>query len=292
MGTMGTRRDADASAAPVGVFDSGVGGLTILTELLRELPDERFIYFGDTGNCPYGVRPREEIQRLSIAAARFLLDHGAKAIVVACNTASVSAVDELRATFPHIRFVVVVPAVKPAANRTQTRRIGVAATEASANGHYLRDLVAQFARGVDVTAIGCPRLVQMVEAGTLDGPEAEAAVRECIQPMLDKGIDELVLGCTHFPALRAVFERVAGPGIEIIDSGSAIALQTRRVLTAEGLLANPHGRAATEARPLRASDEFWASGDARHFEQVASAILGMPVTARLAPDMVLPSVPA
>src|SRR5581483_12475284 len=131
---------AGASDAPVGVFDSGVGGLTILAELRRELPDEHFIYFGDTGNCPYGVRPVAEIQELSRNAARFLLARGAKMIVVACNTASVSARTNLRESFPDVRFVVVVPAIKPAAERTKVGVVGIASTEASARGDYLKRL--------------------------------------------------------------------------------------------------------------------------------------------------------
>ena len=166
----------DISNAPVGVFDSGVGGLTVLRDLLRELPAERFVYFGDTGNCPYGVRTEEDIQALAIAGARLLLERGAKIIVVACNTASVSALRELRAAFT-IPFVGVVPAVKPAAERTRVRRVGVAATEASAKGDYLKRLIREHANGVEVLAAGCPRLVTLAEAGVLDGPEAEAAVR-------------------------------------------------------------------------------------------------------------------
>src|SRR5690242_2594334 len=133
------RLGSDGQQAPVGDFDSGVGGITILHELLRELPNERFVYFGDTGNCPYGVRSEREIQELSIAGARLLLDHGAKIIVVACNTASVSALKELREAFT-IPFVGVVPAVKPAAAHTRVGRVGVAATEASARGDYLKRL--------------------------------------------------------------------------------------------------------------------------------------------------------
>src|SRR5689334_16908549 len=180
------------NAAPVGVFDSGVGGLTILRDLLRELPSERFVYFGDTGNCPYGVREEEEIQRLALAGARLLLEQGAKIIVVACNTASVSALAELRAAYT-VPFVGVVPAVKPAAERTRVGKVGIASTEASARGTYLKRLIADHANGVRVFAQGCPDLVTLAEAGTLDGPEAEAAVRAYVQPMLDAGIDQLVL---------------------------------------------------------------------------------------------------
>lgn len=279
---------APSANGPVGVFDSGVGGLTILSDLLRELPAERFLYVGDTGNCPYGVRPQAEIQELSIAAGRFLIEHGAKIIVVACNTASVSALAELRERLPQIKFVGVVPAVKPAAERTRAGVVGVAATEASANGSFLKELIRQHANGVRVLAVGCPSLVTLAEAGVLDGPEAETAVRGYIEPMLREGIDKLVLGCTHFPAMRAIFEEIAGPDIEVIDSGAAVALQTRRVLTRERLLSPADGGPASTSRALRPDDEFWCSGDPRHFERVARAILHQPVTARmsheLAPD--------
>lgn len=270
---------------PVGVFDSGVGGLTILSDLLRELPAERFLYLGDTGNCPYGPRPQAEIQDLSIAAARFLIDHGAKVIVVACNTASVSGLAYLRERLPAIKFVGVVPAVKPAAERTHAGVVGVVATDASAKGDFLKDLIRQHAGGVRVLTVGCPTLVTLAEAGFLDGPRAETAVREYIEPMLREGIDKLVLGCTHFPAMRAVFERVAGPMVEVIDSGAAVALQTRRVLTREHLLNPADNGPATEPRALRPDDELWCSGDPAQFERVAQTILRQPITARLAREL-------
>ena len=276
--------------APIGVFDSGVGGLTILKELLRELPDERFIYFGDTGNCPYGVRPVAEIQQLSRNAARFLIARGAKIIVVACNTASVSALADLRATF-ELPFVGVVPAIKPAAALTHTGRVGIAATEASARGDYLRQLIADHASGVDVHAVGCPRLVLLAEAGILGGPEAESAIREYVSPMLTAGIDVLVLGCTHFPAMHGAFERVIGPDVTIIDSGAAIARQTRRVLTARGWLA-ARGNATSVPRKLADGDSLWCSGATDQFARVAEAILGMPVEVHGAPEMVSSSLRA
>jgi glutamate racemase len=272
-------------AAPIGVFDSGVGGLTILRELLRELPDERYVYFGDTGNCPYGVRTEEEIQALSIAAARFLLERGAKIIVVACNTASVSALAALREASA-TPFVGVVPAVKPAAARTRVKRVGVAATEASASGGYLQRLIREHADGVEVLPVGCPRLVTLIEAGALDGPEVETTVREYIQPLLDRGIDTLVLGCTHFPAIRPVIERVVGPEVAVIDSGAAIARQTRRVLTEHGWLATER-QSLAEPRALSSGDEFWHSGDQAQFERVASVLMGEPMTARRAPIAVV-----
>jgi glutamate racemase len=273
-----------AANGPIGVFDSGVGGLTILRELLRELPDERYVYFGDTGNCPYGVRTEEEIQALSVAAANFLLEREAKIIVVACNTASVSALAALRRAFD-TPFVGVVPAVKPAAEQTRTKRVGVASTEASAKGGYLQRLIRDHAGGVEVLPVGCPRLVTLAEEGKLDGPEVEGSVRGYIQPLLDCGIDILVLGCTHFPAMRPVFERVAGPAVAVIDSGAAIARQTRRVLTERGWLASERPALETP-RPL-SSDEFWHSGDQEQFERVASVLMGEPITAQRAPVAVM-----
>lgn len=269
---------------PIGVFDSGVGGLTILRDLLRELPAERYVFYGDNGNCPYGVRSEGEIQRLSLNAAKFLIERGAKIIVVACNTASVSALKELRAAYD-VPFVGVVPAVKPAAERTRTGVIGVLATEAAAQGPYLKKLVEDFASDKRVLSTGCPLLVTLVEAGTLDGPEAEEAIRGCVGPMLAEGIDELVLGCTHFPALRATFEREAGPGVEVIDSGSAVARQARRVLEERCSVARPHAPPADEPRPPSPRDEFWTSGDAAAFGRIAGAILGHPVKARHAAGM-------
>jgi glutamate racemase len=275
-----------ANQAPIGVFDSGVGGLTVLAELLRELPDERFIYYGDTANCPYGQRTEDDVRALAANAARFLIDRGAKLIVVACNSAAVAARETLRATFD-VPFVVVVPAVKPAAAATRSGVVGVASTEVSARSHYLQTLIEEHANGARVLAVGCPRLVELAEAGQLDGPAVEATIRDYVAPMLAAGIDQLVLGCTHFPAMRAAFERVAGPGVAVIDSGAAIARRARVVLGERGALASDRLALAAPRSPS-ASDEFWCSGAAAHFSAVASAILGHPVVARHAPGMARP----
>ncbi|MDE3231394.1 MAG: glutamate racemase [Chloroflexota bacterium] len=284
----GTPRPATVQptpAGPVGVFDSGVGGLTVLRDLLRELPDERYSYFGDTGNCPYGVRPESEITQLSLNGAAFLLGRGAKIIVVACNTASSAAIGALRAAFPQVKFVAVVPAVKPAAAMTRTGHVAIAATTSAAHSAYLRGLIQQFAQGVEVYPVGCQRLVALAEDGQLDGPEVEREIRRDIEPLLAKGIDVLALGCTHFPAMRPVFERVVGPDVRVIDSGAAVARQTRRVLTAQGLLATPGSGPAAEPRPPRPDDEFWRSGPNPAFERVAGLLLGAPVEGRYAPEM-------
>ncbi len=163
-----------ALQTPVGIFDSGVGGLTILRELLRELPSERYVYFGDTGNCPYGVRPQEEITQLSLNAAAFLLDRGAKLIVVACNTASSAAIHVLRKTYPQTKFIAVVPAVKPAAAMTHTGRVAVAATNSSAQSDYLRGLITQFANGAEVYSGWLPAAGRAGRRGSARWPRGRA----------------------------------------------------------------------------------------------------------------------
>ncbi len=260
------------SRQPVGVFDSGIGGLTILRELLATLPDEHFVYFGDDANCPYGPRPAYEVRALALAAARWLVDREAKAIVVACNSASVTARDVLRATFPDTPIVVVVPAVKPAAAMTTSGKIILAATDRSINDHFTHGLIDQFATGTTVFSVACPGLVELVERGELDGPAAEAVITRYFRPALAEGADVVVLGCTHFPALRASVQRVVGPTVQVIDSGAAVARQTRRVLTDRALLA-PVGSPTAGA-------EYWTSGDPDHFAAIATIVLGRPVSAR------------
>ena len=222
--------------APIGVFDSGVGGLTILSALRKELPQENYIYFGDTANCPYGMRSDAEIIELSIQASHFLIEQGVKLIVVACNTASQAALNSLRATFPSIRFVGVVPAVKPAARATKKGRIGIAATNQAAKAIYLQQLIDEFAGGIQAFAVGCPELVTLVEQGEIDGLAVEETVKKALNPILREDVDVIVLGCTHFPILRPVIEHVTFHKIHVIDSSNAVARRTHYVLDAEGLI--------------------------------------------------------
>ena len=263
--------------APIGVFDSGAGGLTILADLRAELPHEHFIYIGDTANCPYGVRSDEEITALTLECCRFLIKRGVKLIIIACNTASQAALSTLRATLHPLPFIGVVPAVKPAARLTRNGRIGIAATNQAARAIYLRQLIDEFAGGIEAFAVGCPDLVTLVEHGQFEGPEVEATVRQALQPVLTADIDVLVLGCTHFPALRIVIERVAGPKVQVIDSGQAIARRTRSVLQAESMFAP-----ATLLGDGGGILEIWSSGNPVAFSQIATHILGLPVQARQA----------
>ena len=263
------------AAAPIGVFDSGAGGLTILSTLRQELPQEHYIYFGDTAHCPYGVRSDTDIIDLSTKISRYLIDRGVKLIVVACNTATQAAITTLRATFPLMPFIGVVPAVKPAARATQKGRFGIAATNQAAKALYLRQLIDEFAEGIYACAVGCPELVALVERGELDGPVVEETVRHALQPLLEQDVDIIVLGCTHFPALRSVIERVAGNQVQIIDSGAAIARRTRAVLDAEGLI-----QTAGLDRPGCGELEVICSGDSQAFSNVASKIAGYSIVAQ------------
>lgn len=278
----------DESQRPIGVFDSGAGGLTILAALRQELPHERYIYFADTAHCPYGTRTEANIAALSVEISRFLIDQGVKIIVVACNTASQAALATLRATFPSTPFVGVVPAVKPAARLTRNGRIAIAATNQAARATYLRQLIDEFAGGIQSFAIGCPELVTLVEDGQFDGPQVQEAVQHCLEPVLSENVDVIVLGCTHFPALRPVIERVAGPRVQIIDSGTAIARRTHYVLDTEEMTAPPtqdlpSAVGAQFIAPASLTDEqlvVCCSGDPAKFSKVASKLLGYPVIAR------------
>jgi glutamate racemase len=263
--------------APIGVFDSGAGGLTILTALRQELPYENYIYFGDTAHCPYGARSNGEIIELSIQACHFLIKQGVKLIVVACNTASQAALNSLRATFTSIRFVGVVPAVKPAARATKKGRIGIVATNQAAKALYLQQLIDEFAGGIQAYAVGCPELVTLVEKGELDGPAVEETVKQALQPIIREDVDVIVLGCTHFPALRGVIERVTAHRIHIIDSGTAVARRTHYVLDAEGLIQANNSNFAHLGNL-----QVWCSGDADVFSNVANKLLGYSISTRQA----------
>src|SRR6266700_412246 len=242
--------------APIGVFDSGAGGLTILSALRQELPYENYIYFGDTAHCPYGTRSDTEIIELSIQICRFLIEQGVKLIVVACNTASQAALNSLRATFTSIRFVGVVQAAKAI---------------------YLQQLIDEFAGGIQAYAVGCPELVTLVEQGEIDGLAVEESVKQALLPILREDVDVIVLGCTHFPALRPVIERVTNHKIHIIDSGTAVARRTHYVLDTEGLI-QPDNSNDAHVGNLK----VWCSGDAEVFSNVANKLSGYSINAHQA----------
>lgn len=230
--------------APIGVFDSGVGGLSVVEELRRALPHEAILYLADTAHCPYGARSLDEIAGLSAACAGWLRSRGAKVVVVACNTASAAALPRLRAgAGPDWPVVGLVPAVKPAVAHTRSGRVGVLATPGTLRGSLLADVIARFAtpRGVQVLTAVSPLLVPLVEAGALDGAPTREAVAAAVDPLVVAGADVLVLGCTHYPFLRPLIHSLYGEGLLVLDSGAGVAQQTARVLAERGLL-NPAPR--------------------------------------------------
>lgn len=216
----------------IGIFDSGVGGLSVLRAVHARLPEQPFLYVADQAHVPYGFRPLQEVRAFSHAIAAYLISRGAQVIVVACNTASAAALHPLRRAFPAVPFVGMEPALKPAVEHTHTRVVGVLATPATFQGQLYASLVDRFAGGVTLLQDACPGLVARIEAGDWDGSETRAILARAIHPMLERGLDELVLGCTHYPFVRPLIEEIAGPGVEIIDPAPAVARQVERVLPA------------------------------------------------------------
>jgi glutamate racemase len=222
-------------SAPIGVFDSGVGGISVLREVQRLLPREQLIYYADSGHCPYGGKPREAIIARASAITELLLARDAKLIVVACNTATIAAVEHLRATYP-VSFVGMEPAVKPAAELTRSGVVGVLATGAALAGEKFHKLLAAHGNGVRVITQPCPGLVECVERGDLAGAEPRRLLQQYTAPLLAAGADTLVLGCTHYPFLRPLLGELVGPDVALLDTGAAVARQTRRVLERDGQL--------------------------------------------------------
>lgn len=211
----------------IGVFDSGVGGLSVLTEIRRQLPDADLIYVADRGRAPYGPLTLSEVEAISIDIASWLVERGATCLVVACNTASAAALDSLRARYPNLPVVGMEPAVKPAALATRSGKVAVLATAATFQGRLFESVVTRFGAGVEVLTRACPEWVQLVEEGVVDGERADSAVREVVEPIEDQGADTIVLACTHFSFLTPAIERVSSLGV--LDPSAAVARQTARV---------------------------------------------------------------
>jgi glutamate racemase len=247
------------SSAPIGVFDSGVGGLSVLREIRRELPAEDLIYVADSGYAPYGDRPEDYVRGRAIAIMEFLRSQNVKAVVVACNTATGIAVDALRARYSE-PIVAIEPAVKPAAAQTRSRVVGVLATTQTLKGQKFAKLVSTHAGDVEVLTQACPGLVEQVERGALTGASTRSLVEQYLRPLLDKGADTIVLGCTHYPFISDVIRDVAGPSVNLIDSAGPVARELRRRLQVNGLLAS-ESRVGTET--------FWTTGSPA---QVAAVI--------------------
>lgn len=253
------------SNSPVGIFDSGVGGISVLRAIREQMPEESISYFGDQGHVPYGSRSMEQIQRFSEAITHFLLEHGAKIIVVACNTASAAALKYLRERFPRVQFVGMEPAVKPAAERTQTGKVGVLATPATFQGALYASVVERFANGVELFQDTCPGLVQQIEQGKLNGQETRRILEDALQPMLEKNIDTVVLGCTHYPFVIPLIQQIVGESVRVIDPAPAVAKQTGRLLEERGMRKKSGSKG-----PIR----FFTSGNPEALKSLLPLLLG------------------
>lgn len=266
-----------AREGPIGIFDSGVGGLSVVRPLRELAVQENLLYLADQAHVPYGARSEGEIQAYSAAIARFLLDQGAKIIVVACNTASAAALTYLRETFPGVSFVGMEPAVKPAARATRSGVVGVLATPGTFASPRYASLMARFAGGVTVLEDPCAGLVPLIESGALSAPQTAELLTRILRPMLAAGADTLVLGCTHYPFVRPLIERIVSreapeTEVHIVDPAPAVARQTLRVLAEQGLLAEP-------GRP--GAIRLFSSGDGQLLAKLAGSLFGqaLPVTA-------------
>ena len=254
-----------ANRQSIGVFDSGIGGLSVLREIVAQLPHEDVIYFADSGHVPYGDREAHEIRTFANEITAYLQDHGAAIIVIACNTASAVALYSLREQFD-IPIVGMEPAVKPAAEHTSSQHIGVIATRATFQGELFAGLVERFAKETRIHTQVCPELVQQVERGKENDLETEAILRAYLGPMIEAGIDSLVLGCTHYAFLRPTIERVVGPDVSIIDPAPAVARQTGRIL---GQLGTRRSEGVGQVR-------YITSGDPAALKAQVHRLVGIP----------------
>ena len=225
----------------IAIFDSGVGGISVLRHLVRILPGERFIYYGDSANAPYGSRSTQEVRALTLAAVdKLLAEYPLKALVIACNTATAAAVNDVRAAHPELIVVGIEPALKVAADHFPGGRVGVLATEVTLREEKFDTLLHRFDENVTISKIPAPGLVELVEHGKVDAPETEALLRKVLGPYLGK-LDAVVLGCTHYPFARNAIRRVLGDDVVLLDGGEGTARETRRRLEQAGLLENGGG---------------------------------------------------
>lgn len=225
----------------IGVFDSGVGGLWILKHLQAKLPEYNYIFFADQGHVPYGGRQMEEIKSFSKEISRFLINKNCQIIVIACNTASAASLKYLREKFPEVFFIGMEPAIKPAVEITHTGRVGVLATPATFQGELYNSVVERFAQDVEIFKDNCPGLVEQIEKGELEDPETRSILEKAILPMLEKNIDTIVLGCTHYPFVIPLIKEIVGEGVNVIDPTSAIVRRVTQILNENNLSSGENG---------------------------------------------------
>jgi len=259
------KNNTDPTQQPIGIFDSGVGGLSVLRAICDLLPDEAVVYVADQAHIPYGPRQQSQIRDFSFGITDFLLAQGARLIVVACNTASAAALHDLRARYPNVPFVGMEPALKPAASVTKAGRVGVLATPTTFSGDLYHTLVDRFGKGITIFQNTCPGLVEAIEHGEVGSPGTRAILTEALVPMLDGGVDTIVLGCTHYPFVIPLIQEITGPEVVTIDPAPAIARQTQRLLEERGWL---------NCDKQKNELQFFTSGDEKTLEVLLPRLLG------------------
>lgn len=256
----------------IGVMDSGLGGLSVLRELVKTVPDARYIYYADGANCPYGEKTREFIQSRCTQIVSDFVDGGACAVVVACNTATAAAIDYLRGRFD-IPFVGMEPAVKPAALGTRSGVIGVLATAGTLRASRYLDMRDRYSDDISVVERVGAGFVELVESGELDGPHAESVVAASLKPLLDAGADTIVLGCTHYPFLLPLMRKLAGPSINFIDPAPAVARQLSRVLGGESPASSSASSSGSSSACGTPSIQYRTSSSSPDYFSIISQLL-------------------
>ncbi len=249
----------------IGVFDSGIGGLTVVRELTRAMPSESLVYLGDTARVPYGNKSRETVQKFSTENTLFLLHHDVKLIVIACHTATSFASSFLEKHFRHPILGVIEPGVETAMRLTRTGRVGVIGTHATIGSKAYRHAFARHHSKIKVTPVACPLFVPIVEEGWVDDPVALTIAQKYLKPLLDDKVDTVILGCTHYPLLKSTIAKVMGPRVQLIDSAQQVALKARETLRKMDLSA-PRGH-----KPVR---RFFVTDEPKHFDRLARRFLG------------------
>ena len=265
---------------PIGVFDSGVGGLTVLAEIRDRLPYEHTVYFGDTARVPYGVRDPAEVKEFAFEIIRYLTGLDVKLVVVACNTASAVALEMAQAEFDVPIVGVIEPGARAAAVDTINRRVGVLATRVTVESRAYRRAVHNLDAGVEVYEQACPEFVPLIEKGVVDGPELERVARSYLEPLMKRRVDAVILGCTHYPLVSAAINRILGPEVRLISSAGQTALEVGRILSRRGYLRRPR-----DADDLGAST-YVCSADPAEFATLGGRFLGEEIEA-VAPAAVI-----
>ncbi len=249
---------------PIGILDSGIGGLSIWKEIVTHLPHESTIYVADSANCPYGTKSETEIYSLAHRLVQFLMNKHVKLIVVACNTITVSCLDTLRAEFSHVPMVGIVPVVKTAAELTLNKKIGIFSTSRTSKSDYQRGLIDQFAKGCEVVSVGTDKLVPFIEEGHLGNVQFKSILKEELQTFVQNKVDTIALGCSHFPFIRDQIQEAVGPEVQLLDSGGAVARQVGRILT--------HNHIQSEkSSPVH---QFFTTGKKEQFVSTGAQLLG------------------